>query len=77
MMQFLNFSAEHPLLIAFFAFVIYCCLELVVNLIARMYGLRVICKLADKDEREKALEAWMRNTKIKKPISIELTKKDR
>lgn len=77
MMEFLKFSAEHPLLIAFFAFVIYCCLELFVNLIARMYGLRVICKLADKDEREKALDAWLHNTKIKKPISVELTKKDR
>ena len=42
-----------------------------------MYGLRIICKLADKDEREKALEAWLKNTKIKKPISVELTKKGR
>lgn len=77
MMEFLKFAAEHPLLIAFFAFVIYCCLELFANLIARMYGLSVICKLADKDEREKALEAWLQNTKIKKPISVELTKKGR
>lgn len=77
MMTFLKFAAEHPVLIAFFVFVIYCFVDLIVSQVARMYGLHVICKLSDKEERERALSEWLEKTKRKKPIHIELTKKGR
>ena len=58
MMQFLNFSAEHPLLIAFFAFVIYCLAELFVNGVVRIFSLHEIRKMSDGDERKAAMDKW-------------------
>lgn len=77
MMQFLNFAAEHPLLIAFFAFVIYGIIDEIISGILRYSALRTISHLTCTEEEIEALKAWIANEKKlkdKKVVSVKFNK---
>lgn len=78
MMQFfLNFAAEHPLLIAFFAFVIYCIIDEIISGILRFSALMTISQLTCAEEEVEALKAWITNEKTlkdKKAVSVKFNK---
>ena len=75
MMQFLNFAAEHPLLIAFFAFVIYSIIDAIISGILRYSALKTISRLSCAEEEVEALKAWILNEKKqkdKKAVSVKV-----
>ena len=77
MMQLLNFAAEHPLLIAFFAFVIYCIIDEIISGILRFSALMTISQLTCSEEEVEALKAWIANEKKlkdKKAVSVKFNK---
>lgn len=70
MMQFLNFAAEHPLLIAFFAFVIYSIIDAIISGILRYSALKTISRLSCAEEEVEALKAWILNEKKQKDKKV-------
>jgi len=77
MMLFLNFAAEHPLLIAFFAFVIYCIIDEIISGILRLSALFTISQLTCSEEEVEALKVWITNEKTlkdKKAVSFKFNK---
>lgn len=70
MMQFLNFAAEHPLLIAFFAFVIYSIIDAIISGILRYSALKTISRLSCAEEEVEALKAWIVNEKLKEKKAV-------